>query len=40
MLKLLERKSKLEKELNGNVKIFGENISVKVIIIRKNSLKK
>lgn len=31
MLKLLGRKNKLEKELNGNVKIFGENISVKVI---------
>ena len=31
MLKLLERKSKMEKELNGNVKIFGENISVKII---------
>lgn len=31
MLKLLERKSKMEKKLNGNVKIFGENISVKII---------
>ena len=31
MLKLLGRKSKLERELNRNVKIFGENISVKVI---------
>ena len=31
MLNLLGRKSKMEKELNGNVKIFGENISVKVV---------
>lgn len=31
MLKLLGRKSKMEKDLNENVKIFGENISVKII---------
>ena len=31
MLKLLGRKSNLEQELNRNVKIFGENISVRVI---------
>ena len=31
MSNLLGRKSKVEKELNGNVKLFGENISVRVI---------
>lgn len=31
MLKILNRKTKLEKEINGTVKIFGENISVKAI---------
>ena len=31
MLKLLGRKSEIEKELSGNVKIFGENINVKVV---------